>query len=422
VALKKLKEAEYNPRVIDPKKLDLLKKSLTDDIDFLDVRPVIVNMHPGREYIVVGGNMRVKAAKELGYKDIPCVFVNIDPIREKAWNIKDNQSYGSWETDLLRESLVQLKEDNYDLDLTGFNQEELTLIMEDYKQATPLEESTFDKSIHSRTPDIATNIEVGDVINVGKHKIVCGDSTNKEHVKLLTQGYSIQLLVTSPPYGVGLEYESEDENIDDSVEKIKLLLKNFIKAYAETTNTFVINFANIKCPKNYWQVDMAGFLNNEMEQSGIHLLDTRIWRKQKNYGTAPFWIRSHKSIDEWEYINIYQKTKEYKNHLDEKDNDAFGFCSVWEMPSASGEGYHPAKFPIILPYQVMKMLTDKGSVIIDPFGGSMTTLIAAEQLNRVSLCMELDPKYIQHALYRIKKLYPDIEITSDKDLLLDSQE
>jgi DNA modification methylase len=413
VSLKKLKEAEYNPRIIDPGKLELLKKSLKEDIEFLNVRPVIVNMYPGREYIVVGGNMRVKAARELGYKDIPCIFINIEPIREKAWNIKDNQSYGSWETQLLKESMIQLKEENYDLSLIGFSEDEIKLILgEENLNFQPPEEA--DES-HT-APSIKTNIKLGDIIKVGKHTILCGDSTKSADVDKLIGNSKPQLLITSPPYGVGIEYEKKSE------EQLKKLLSGFIKAYASHLNTLVINFANIKCCENGWQFDTAGWLNQEALSNGYNLLDCRIWKKPKNMGTPPYWLYSHKSMDEWEFINIYQKVKKYKNNLTKEENNEFGFAGVWEMPNAAGEAYHPAKFPIILPYQAIKMTTAEGETVVDPFAGSMTTLLAAEQLNRVSLCMELEPKYIQHSLYRIRKYFPDIEITeitSDKDLLLD---
>lgn len=399
--------AEYNPRHISPEKLEMLKKSITEDEEFLKVRPIIVNTYPGRENIVIGGNQRLLAARALKLETVPVVLVNVDPVKEKVWNLKDNVGYGEWENDLLKEVIVDLKEEDVDLELVGFDSTEIAAILGE-KTEDPTEEDDDEDF----APAKDTNIKLGDIIQVGDHFIMCGDSTKKEDVeKLIAQASSKpKLLVTSPPYGVGIEYEEK------GIAPLKLLLSGFIKAYSEHPNTWVINFANIRCSEDGWQFDTCGFLNAEMQTNGINLLDTRIWRKPKNYGTAPYWLHSNKSIDDWEFINIYQKTKEYTNRLSKADNEAWGYLGVWEMENASGEGYHPAKFPIILPFRAISMLTEHGDYVIDPFGGSMTTLLACEKLGRKGLMMEMDPNYIESALTRIRKYYPDIDISSTGDL------
>lgn len=121
--------AEYNPRTISAKKLEMLKKSITEDSEFLSVRPLIVNMYPGRENIVIGGNQRLLAARELGLKTVPAIIVSIDPTREKIWNIKDNAGYGEWEGGLLKEVIIQLQEESADLELVGFDESEIGAIL-----------------------------------------------------------------------------------------------------------------------------------------------------------------------------------------------------------------------------------------------------------------------------------------------------
>ena len=405
-----LKESEYNPRRIDEAKLELLKKSITDDKEFLSVRPLIVNMYKGRENVVIGGNMRLRAARELGLDKIPVIVVKVPLAKEKVWNMKDNASYGYWEPEMLRDIFIELKDENVDLDLTGFSTDEISALISEEIIPNEPEIAEGDEDL---TPAKTTKIKKGDIIKVGVHHIMCGDSTNSKDVeKLINQNKDDKpkLLVTSPPYGVGIEYEEK------GIEPLKKLLTAFCDTYSTVSNTIAINFANIRCATDGWQFDTYGFLNETMKKNGYHLLDTRIWRKPKNYGTAPYWLHTHKSIDDWEFINIYQKTKEHKDRLSKDENNEWGYSGVWEMTNASGEGYHPAKFPIILPFNTIKLLSDKNDIVIDPFAGSMTTLIACEQLKRRALMMELDPLYIEASLERIRKYFPDIEIESSGEL------
>jgi DNA modification methylase len=406
-----LKESEYNPRHIDEAKLELLKKSITEDKEFLSVRPLIVNMYKGRENVVIGGNMRLRAAKELKLEKIPVIVVKVPLAKEKVWNLKDNASYGYWEPGMLRDLFIELKDDeDIDLDMTGFSTDEINALINEEIIPTEPDIPEDDKEFG---PAKTTKIKLGDIISVGDHYIMCGDSTKKEDIEKLVNTISDakpKLLVTSPPYGVGIEYEEK------GIIPLKKLLTGFTEAYATVTNNMVINFANIRCATDGWQFDTYGFLNETMSKNGFHLLDTRIWRKPKNFGTAPYWLHTHKSIDDWEFINIYQKTKEHKDRLSKDENNDWGYSGVWEMTNASGEGYHPAKFPVILPFNAIKLLSDKGDVIIDPFGGSMTTLIACEQLKRRALMMELEPLYIEASLERLKKYFPDINIESSGEL------
>jgi len=406
--ISELRESEYNPRSIDETKLELLKKSIKEDPEFLSIRPVIVNTYKGRNNVVIGGNMRLRAAKELGLKEIPVILVKVPLSKERVWNLKDNASYGYWEPGLLREVIIELKDDeDVDLDMTGFSAEEISAILnEEIISPNVIEE---DKEF---APAKTTKIKKGDIIKVGRHYIMCGDSTNTKDVdKLLSQADKTpKLLVTSPPYGVGIEYEEKGE------EPLKKLLKGFAETYAKKINTMAINFANIRCATDGWQFDTYGFLNKTMKEAGYSLLDTRIWRKPKNLGTAPYWLHTHKSIDNWEFINIYQVKKEYKNRLSKEENNNWGYSGVWEMHNASGEGYHPAKFPVILPFNAIKLLSDQNDIIVDPFAGSMTALIACEQLKRQGLMMELNPLYIEASLERVRKYFPDIEIESSGEL------
>lgn len=403
--------AEYNPRSISSKKLEMLKKSITEDADFLQIRPLIVNTYPGRENIVVGGNQRLLAARELGLETVPAILVELDPVKEKLWNIKDNSGYGEWENDLLKEIFIELKDEDIDLELTGFEESEVASIVDE--PDTPPE---MDEDEESLEPAKSTKIKVGDVIQVGNHYIMCGDSTKKEDVDRLFESAGIKeasLLVTSPPYGVGIEYEVA------GIDPLKKVVSGFIRAFNDKSNTWVINFANIRCAQDGWQFDSSNLTNSEMLSNGYHLLDSRIWKKPRNYGTAPYWLHSYKAIDDWEFINIYQKKKKFVERLSKAENDEWGYAGVWEMTNSAGafsESSHPAKFPIILPFRVIQMLSDEGDYVIDPFGGAMTTLLACEKLNRKALMMELDPKYIESALMRIRKYYPDIEVTSSGEI------
>lgn len=404
-----LKSAEYNPREISEEKLALLEKSIKEDAEFLNVRPIIVNTYPGRENIIIGGNMRLLAAINTGLKKIPAILVSVPKGKEMLWNVKDNVGYGAWENELLRDVIIDIDNDDIDLSLTGFDENEIALILEETEVVQDVVEDAEDFDINKESKKIKTNIVLGTTIYVGKHKILCGDSTDKSAVEKLIGDAEPKMLVTSPPYGVGIEYEEK------GIEPLKSLLSGFVEAYSPYVNTLVVNFANIRCAEDGWQFDTFGYLNSITEKNEYHLLDTRIWAKPRNYGTAPYWLHTYKSIDDWEFINIYQKTKDYKNRLTKEQNADWGYAGTWQMENASGEGYHPAKFPIVLPHRFIQMMSSKDDVIVEPFGGSMTTLIAAEQLGRTALCMERDPKYIQLSLNRIRKFFPDISITTDNE-------
>jgi len=131
IKINTLRTAEYNPRKISDEKFELLKTSITEDPEFLKVRPIIVNTHKGRENVVIGGNMRLKAAKALGLKEIEAILVDVPQKKEKLWNLKDNIGYGEWHNPLLKDLLLDLKDEEIILEDIGFSQDELTSIFDE---------------------------------------------------------------------------------------------------------------------------------------------------------------------------------------------------------------------------------------------------------------------------------------------------
>lgn len=124
-----LMAAEYNPRSHTPEKLEALKVSLEEDPEFLTLRPIIVNTYEGREGIVIGGSKRLLAAQELEWENVPCIFVYVPPIKEKAWNTKDNVPTGEWIEDKQKEVLMDLREEGYNLSSLGFSGGEIVDVM-----------------------------------------------------------------------------------------------------------------------------------------------------------------------------------------------------------------------------------------------------------------------------------------------------
>lgn len=392
--------ATYNPRKdLKPgdSEYEKIKRSI---VEFGYVEPVIVNL----DYTIIGGHQRCKVLKDLGFTEIDCVVIDVDKTKEKALNIALNKITGEWDTESLAGLLEELNRESYDLELTGF----------DWSEAEKLLETLKSDDEEGENPDDTYEIEVpeepisqlGDIWLLGKHRLVCGDSTRAEDVQLLLNGQKVQMVFTDPPWNVN--YGANDHpswkqrtiiNDSMSTEDFKDFMNNAFKqmniAAEEGAMVYVVMSAQ------EW-----GNLMLTLSDNGFHWSSTIIWNKdrlvlsRKDYHTR--------------YEPIWYGWKEGKARLhpleDRQQTD------VWDIARPSKSEEHPTMKPVELVERAILNSSKRGNSVLDLFGGSGTTLIACENTHRVCHMMELDPKYCDVIVKRfIDKAGSDEEVILIRD-------
>lgn len=410
-----LKYAEYNPRK-RLKKGDPEYIKLRNSIEkFGYVEPVIVNERTGN---IVGGHQRITVLKDIGEKEADCVIVNLDEQDEKALNIALNKISGEWDSIKLEEILRDLKLNEYDVELTGFDLAEIDGLL-GLQQELEAEEDDFD--VEAEKPKEAVS-KYGQIYKLGRHRLMCGDSTKEEDVARLMSGGKARILFTSPPYSDMREYNGSKDLSTDN-------LSDFIKVYKPYTNHQCVNLGLQRKEHEiiqYWDIYIE-----KAKQAGYKLMAWNVWDKTMcgsiGQQSAFFPIR-HEWIfifgTEFYDINLTESKKETsiqkpkirsvrqpdgsmkKSTQGDTSKPYKKAESVTVITSETGNirSEHPAVFPIELPSQYIKSMTNINETVIEPFGGSGTTLIACEQLNRVCYMMELDPIYVDVIIKRWEKL------------------
>lgn len=423
VKIGKLKTADYNPRRWSETAIKNLKESVKR---FGLVGPIIVNSVINRQNVVIGGHFRLKVAKDLGYKTIPVVYVNIPDIeKEKELNLRLNKNLGEWDFDLLA------KFDETFLSDVGFSSEELDEVFD--IDPTP-EEFDLEKELH-KLKIYQIKFKKGDIYQLGNHRLMCGDSTKKSDILKLMGGQKADFCFTDPPYllsylkggkrhgkattGFGVKknrrYLETDVLPPDFTEK---WMANIAKVQKEDFSIIVFeNWKNIRTiwgeAEKYWQVKnmivwhlpnrvqsfaakyrffnkydiaMVGVSNEKVQLN----LEPEEELLQNEYETALFAIAGK---PHWE---SYKKGKKYC------PNDFIEFRASDEKHSGQGIIFGTKPIEILIPY--IKVLTKRGDLIIEPFGGSGSTMIAAEKLKRRCFVMEKSPVYCEVIKARWEKL------------------
>jgi len=351
--------AEYNPRQLTKDQYQGLKDSITR---FGLVDPVIINKHKERDNIIVGGHQRVKIAKDLGYKEVPCVEVNLTPEKERELNIRLNKNTGEWDWDSLANYF-----DVTDLLEWGFTDDELQFEPE-------LVEGRIDDD---EIPEVEEAItKSGDLWLLGEHRVLCGDSTKKEDVEQLMEGHRADMVFTDPPYGV--MYRSSKSNTisgDLSQATIPLSFKEIVKT------------ATLKDARIY----ICGGSNNA--QMYFSLFDSYCQQMPKLlvWVKETFVMRPNNYHSQYELIYFGWNGKGGSTEYwygDRKQSD------VWQFKRDNSKDYlHPTQKPVILSETAMNYSCPLNGVVYEPFIGSGSTLIACEKTNRKCYGMEIDPHY-----------------------------
>lgn len=402
--LSNIKPNPKNPRIIKDDKFKKLVQSIKDFPEMMEKRPMVCVTDVDKKIYPLGGNMRLKAIQELGHKEIPDTWVMLADSwtqeQRNEFTIKDNVGFGEWDWDDLANNWDSEKLEEWGLDIPDFAVKELEAVEDDFD-----------------VPDvIKTDIVLGDLFEIGEHRLLCGDSTDSDQVAKLMNGSKADMVFTSPPYnantqigftkkgGVGLKtsdlYKENQLDNKTSEEYIKFNadIFNTIKTIASDDLVILYNINyNRNSPDDYIDVVNEG-------RNAFNLVETIIWEKSMAISLAGDNLTR---IIEFIFVfyNGIDKPKLNKTHTNECIKNLWTISNV-----GANHELHKACFPIKLVEQGINVYAKQNALIYEPFTGSGTTMVASHQLKRKCYGMELDPKYCQVIIDRMKKLDPTLVI------------
>ena len=365
----KLVPADYNPRKdLKPgdSEYEKLKRSIAE---FGYVEPVIWNKTTGH---VVGGHQRLKVLIDTGVTEVECVVVEMSEEKEKALNVALNKISGEWDKEKLSLLISDLQLADFDVSLTGFDAPEIDALFKN-AQRNGVQDDDFDVDAALKEPAIT---KPGDLWLLGKHRLVCGDSTKRDVFDLLMDGGQADLVVTDPPYNVNYEGSAgkiKNDNMTDGA------FYDFLFASFQNMEACMANDASIYV----FHADTEGLnFRRAFSEAGFYLSGTCIWKKQSLVlGRSPYQWRHEPVLFGW------KKKGKHEWYADRKQT------TIWEFDKPKQNADHPTMKPVeLLAYPILNS-SMANCVVLDPFGGSGSTLIACEQTDRVCRMIELDEKY-----------------------------
>ena len=377
VDINKLIPYVNNARTHSPEQITKLRSSLRE---FGFINPVLID----RKYNVLAGHGRIAAAKEEGITEVPCVFVeHLSEAQKKAYILADNRMAmdAGWDTDLLLVEMESLKDMGFDIGMTGFDEKEIADLFE---TDTEGEGDNFDVDAELEKPCFS---KTGDVWHIGRHTVICGDSTDPETYKRLLGDTKVNLVCTDAPYFVNLSNKSgkiANDNLDDKAayEFLMKTFTNFKNAMAKDASIYEF-YATMKTRVFYDAFEDAGF------KVGAGL----IWKKPR----APF-MRTDWKFNMEPIIWGWRKDGKHIWYGDQKQTAVFEFEGI---KNSEKEGFsHPSSKPVPLIVYLIKQCTQTNGLVLDGFLGSATTLIACEQIDRTCYGIELEPKFVDVAVVR----------------------
>lgn len=385
VAIDLLRPYERNAKKHPQDQVEKIIKSIEE---FGFVTPCIIDS----DYNLIAGHGRVQAAKEMGLETVPCVFVEgLTEAQRKAYILADNRlgELGEWDMDLVFSELDDLVSMDFDIEVTGFEMpEELPEIIEDDYEPPVLEEPRS---------------KLGDLWQLGNHRLICGDSTDVNVIDRLMGGQKADMVFTDPPWNVN--YGADD---NDSHYKPRTILNDFMPT--EDFKDFMssafstMNMASKDGAMTYVVMSAQewGNLMLALFENGYHWSSTIIWAKDK------FVISRKDYHTQYEPIWYGWKEGSRLHPLEDRTQS-----DLWEIPRPMRSDEHPTMKPVELVVRAIQNSSRKGENILDLFGGAGTTLIASEETNRRCYMCELDPHYADVIVNRWENL------TGEKAVLLD---
>ncbi|WP_368488074.1 site-specific DNA-methyltransferase [Clostridium sp. BJN0013] len=361
--------ADYNPRKDlkpgDPE-YEKLKRSIEQ---FGYVEPVIWNKTTSH---VVGGHQRLKVLLDMGITEVECVVIEMDEEKEKALNIALNKISGDWDKDKLALLIADLQGADFDVSLTGFEPAELDALFKDSLK-DGIHDDDFDVDAELQKPALTKQ---GDVWKLGQHRLVCGDSTKADTFTLLMDGKLANLVVTDPPYNVNYEGSAgkiKNDNMGNEA------FYNFLLEAFKNTEAAMAKDASIYV----FHADTEGLnFRKAFSESGFYLSGTCIWKKQSLVlGRSPY---------QWQHEPVlfgWKKSGKHNWYADRRQT------TIWEFEKPKKNADHPTMKPVALVAYPILNSSLTNCIVLDPFGGSGSTLIACDQTDRICYTVELDEKY-----------------------------
>lgn len=377
VPVEKLIPYINNARTHSDEQIKKLRSSLRE---FGFINPVIID----RDFNVIAGHGRILAAKAENISEVPCVFVDyLNDAQKKAYILADNRMAmdAGWDEELLKIEIESLQAEDFDLSLTGFDEKELASI---FDSDTDAKDDDFDVEAELEKPCITKQ---GDIWILGRHKVICGDSTEPSTFEKLLSDTKVNLVCTDAPYFVALKNKSgtiANDNLDDkqAYEFLMKVFTNFKNAMALDASIYEF-YATMKTRVFYDAFEDAGF------KVGAGL----IWKKPR----APF-MRTDWKFNMEPIIWGWRKDGKHIWYGDQKQTAVFEFDGIKDSEK-DGCG-HPSSKPVPLIAYLIKQCTQSNGLVLDGFLGSASTLMACDQLNRICYGVELEPKFVDVAVKR----------------------
>lgn len=348
---------------------------------------------------ILAGHGRLAAARKLGLKQVPCVKEShLTETQRRAYIIADNKLSlnAGWDEDMLAIELSELQGADFDLDLLGFDESELVSIFEDDKE---VEDDDFDVEEELNKPCFS---KAGDIWTLGRHRLICGDSTKEETYKRLMDGKRANLVVTDPPYNVNYEGSAgkiKNDNMDNDKFYNFLLdaFSNMEKVMADDASIYVFH------------ADTEGLnFRKAFNDAGFYLSGCCIWKKPSLVlGRSPYQWQHEPCLYGW------KKKGKHQWYSGRKET------TIWEFEKPKKNADHPTMKPIALLAYPISNSSMSNTLILDPFGGSGSTLIACEQTDRSCYTIELDEKFCDVI---VKRYIEQVGTDKDVSVLRDGKE
>lgn len=405
IPIHELIASEYNPRTWDQQAVDNLTESIKK---YGLVDPLIVNGAKGRKNIVIGGHFRLKIAKDLGYTEVPVVYIDLPEIeREKELNLRLNKNVGAWDYELLKDFDIGVLMD------VGFDDADLSAIWDEQLGVGDDEFNTEDELAKIKEP----KTKIGHMYRLGRHRLLCGDATNHTDVDRLLGGKKVDLVYCDPIYNIELDYnkgigskkqyggQTRDNKSDSEyAEFLTKSLQNLLKHIKKNCHFFYW------CDQKY-----IGLLQSIYTQLGIVNKRVCLWIKNNAnmtpqvafskvyepcvYGTVG---NPYLSPTATKFTEVLNKEIDTGNRT---IDDIIDLLDIWLVKRLPGQEYeHPTEKPATLHEKPLRRCTKPGDVVVDLFGGSGSTLIACEQMNRTCFMMEIEPVFCDLIIKRYEKL------------------
>ncbi|WP_304683916.1 site-specific DNA-methyltransferase [Ileibacterium valens] len=354
--------------------------------------PLIWNEKTGT---VVGGHQRLKVLQDLGVKEVECVIVDFDLEKEKALNVALNKISGDWDKEKLGLLITDLQGEDFDVSLTGFDPAEIDDLFKSQTQDN-VQEDDFDVDAELQKPVFS---KAGDIWKLGRHKLICGDSTKPETFEQLLLDQKVNLVVTDPPYAV--DYKSKAGKIKNDAMKEEEFYTFLLSAF-KNMHEFMAGDSSIYV----FHSDLHGLtFRKAFFDAGFYLSECCIWKKDRFVlGRAAYQWQHEPCLFGW------KQTGKHSWYGDRKQS------TIWEFDRPSRSKEHPTMKPIeLMAYPIMNS-TLTNSLVLDPFGGSGSTLIACEQTNRICFMVELDEKFCDVIINRfIEQVGSSANVTCIRD-------